>query len=316
MSLRLQREWPSLIALVILYFFLAFAAPSFFAANNLRDLALTNMSVLLVATGMTLVIVIEQIDISVGSLFAVTGIVCGLLAKAGIPIWLLPVCALVIGSALGAVNGALISFVKAPSIVVTLATMVAWREALRWITGGAWIEGLPNSFQWLGLGQSMGQAAIVASVVLLFAALWWSSQNLSALRAVYATGSDTEAARLAGIPTTQVVFWVFVLMGALTGIASLLNAVRFSDVPANSGMGLELEAIGAVVVGGTPITGGRGSLLGTFIGVVLLGSIGPALTFLGINSYWEKVIQGAIILLTVLFDALSVHRAKRMVTVQ
>jgi rhamnose transport system permease protein len=315
MNLR-QREWPSLIALAILYFYLAFATPSFFAANNLRDLALTNMSVLLVATGMTLVIVVAQIDISVGSLFAVTSILSGLLAKAGMPIWLLPVGALAIGSLLGAVNGTLISFVKAPSIVVTLATMVAWREALRWITGGAWVEGLSGNFQWFGLGQPMGQAIIVASAVLLFAALWWASQNLSALRAVYATGSDTEAARLAGIATTQVVFWVFVLMGALTGIASLLNAVRFSDVPANSGMGLELEAIGAVVVGGTPITGGRGSLLGTFIGVVLLGSIGPALTFLGINSYWEKAIQGAIILVTVLFDALGAHRAKRMVTVQ
>jgi rhamnose transport system permease protein len=313
MSLRLQREWPSLIALAMLYLFLAFASPGFFAANNLRDLALTNMSVLLVATGMTLVIVVAQIDISVGSLFAVTSIVCGLSAKAGMPIWLLPVCALIVGSALGAVNGALISFVKAPSIVVTLATMVAWREALRWVTSGAWVEGLPDNFQWFGLGQTIGQAVIVASAVLLFAALWWASQNLSALRAVYATGSDTEAARLAGISTTQVVFWVFVLMGALTGIASVLNAVRFSDVPANGGIGLELEAIGAVVVGGTPITGGRGSLLGTFIGVLLLGSIGPALTFLSINSYWEKAIQGAIILLTVLFDALSAHRAKRLV---
>jgi rhamnose transport system permease protein len=313
MNLHLQREWPSLIALAMLYLFLALASPGFFAANNLRDLALTNMSVLLVATGMTLVIVVAQIDISIGSLFAVTSIVCGLLAKAGMPIWLLPVCALIVGSALGAINGALISFVKAPSIVVTLATMVAWREALRWVTSGAWVEGLPDNFQWFGLGQTVGQAVIVTSAVLLFAALWWASQNLSALRAVYATGSDTEAARLAGISTTQVVFWVFVLMGALTGIASVLNAVRFSDVPANGGIGLELEAIGAVVVGGTPITGGRGSLLGTFIGVLLLGSIGPALTFLGINSYWEKAIQGAIILLTVLFDALSAHRAKQLV---
>jgi len=313
MNLRLHREWPSLIALAILYIFLAFAAPGFFAANNLRDLALSNVSVLLVATGMTLVIVVAQIDISVGSLFAVTAVVCGLLAKAGMPIWLLPVCALTIGSALGAVNGALISFVKAPSIVVTLATMVAWREALRWVTSGAWVEGLPNSFQWFGLGQQTGQAVLVISALLLFAALWWASQNLSALRAVYATGSDAEAARLAGIPTTQVVFWVFVLMGALTGVASLLNAVRFSDVPANSGIGLELKAIGAVVVGGTPITGGRGSLLGAFIGVVLLGSVGPALTFLGISSYWEKAIQGAIILITVLFDALGAHRAKRLV---
>jgi rhamnose transport system permease protein len=211
-------------------------------------------------------------------------------------------------------NGALISFVKAPSIVVTLATMVAWREALRWITGGAWVEGLPDSFQWFGLGQQGGQAVIVGSALLLFVVFWWTSQHVAVLRAVYATGSDAEAARLAGIPTRQVVFWVFVLMGALTGVASLLNAVRFSDVPANSGVNLELKAIAAVVVGGTPITGGRGSLLGTLIGVILLGSIGPALTFLGINPYWEKAIQGAIILATVLFDALSMRREKRLVT--
>jgi rhamnose transport system permease protein len=107
-------------------------------------------------------------------------------------------------------------------------------------------------------------------------------------------------------------FGVFVLMGALTGVAAVINAVRFSDVPANSGMNLELKAIAAVVVGGAPITGGRGSLLGTFIGVLLLGSIAPALTFLGVNPYWEKAIQGAIILATVLFDAVRKHREKRL----
>jgi rhamnose transport system permease protein len=314
MTRRLDRELPSLIALAILYIGLAFAAPRFYEMQNLRDLALTNMSVLLVAMGMTFVIVVAQIDISVGSLFAITSVACGVLAKNGVPTLFLPIAALVIGSTLGAMNGALISFVKAPSIVVTLATMVAWREALRWITGGAWVEGLPNSFQWFGLGQSAGQAVIVGSALILFTGLWWGSQNISAFRAVYATGSDTEAARLAGISTTQVVFWVFLLIGALTGVASLLNVVRFSDVPANSGNNLELKAIAAVVVGGTPITGGRGSLLGTLIGVVLLGSIGPALTFLGINPYWEQAIQGAIILITVLLEAISAHRAQRMIT--
>jgi ribose/xylose/arabinose/galactoside ABC-type transport system permease subunit len=312
--LRLNREWPALIALAALYLFLAFTAPQFYAAGNLRDLALTNVSVLLVATGMTLVIVLAQIDISVGSLFAVTGVLCGMLAKAGMPVPLLLIAALFIGSTLGAMNGALISFVKAPSIVVTLATMVAWREALRWITGGAWVEGLPGSFQWFGLGQEAGEVLIMGVALILFAALWWGSHNFAALRAVYATGSDSEAARLAGISTKQVVFGVFVLIGALTGIAALLNAIRFSDVPANSGINLELKAIAAVVVGGTPITGGRGSLLGTLIGVVLLGSIAPALTFLGINPYWEKAIQGAIILITVLLEAISAHRGRRMVT--
>ena len=194
---------------------------------------------------------------------------------------------------------------------MTLATMIVWREALRWSTGGAWVEGLPANFQWFGLGQQAGQAVIVSMVaLLLFGVFWWCSENLSAFRAIYATGSDSEAARLAGIPVKLVLFGVFVLMGALTGVAAMLNAVRFSDVPANSGMNLELEAIAAVVVGGAPITGGRGSLLGTFIGVLLLGSIGPALTFLGVNPYWEKAIQGTIILATVLFDAVR-HRASR-----
>jgi rhamnose transport system permease protein len=153
---------------------------------------------------------------------------------------------------------------------------------------------------------------MLASAGMLFALFWWGSRNVLAVRAVYATGSNTEAARLAGISIRQVVFWVFVAMGGLTGLAAVLNAVRFSDVPANSGINLELEAIAAVVVGGTPISGGRGSLLGTFIGVILLGSIGPALTFLGINPYWEKAIQGAIILTAVLFDATGGWRKRRL----
>jgi rhamnose transport system permease protein len=312
LKLQLRRAWPGLIALGVLYIYLAFAAPKFYAAENLRDLALANVAVLLVATGMTLVIVLGEIDISVGSVFAVCSIICGTFAKAGVPAILWPLVAVAAGSVLGATNGTLVSFVKAPSIVVTLATMVAWREALRWITNGAWIEGLPNTFQWFGLGQRTGEAVIVVSGLLLFGVLWWTSRNLAAVRAIYATGSDVEAARLAGLPTNQVVLWVFVLMGALTGIAALLNAVRFSDVPANSGINLELRAIAAVVVGGTPITGGRGGLVGTLIGVMLLGSIGPALIFLGISPYWEKAIQGGIILAAVLVDAIGSWRGRRV----
>ena len=313
MSLFRQRWWPGLAALLGLYLFLALAAPRFYDIANLRDLALTNASVLLIAAGMTLVIVVSQIDISVGSLFAVTSVALGLLAKAGVPVVLLPFAALVIGSMLGSINGVLISFVRAPSIVVTLATMVSLREALRWITGGAWVEDLPASFQWFGWGQETGEAIILGTTAVLFAALWWGSRNLSVFREIYATGSDAEAARLAGISTRQVVFAVFVLIGALTGVAALLNVVRFSDVPANSGMNLELETIAAVVVGGTPITGGQGSFFGTLIGVLLLGSISPALTFLSINPYWAKAIQGAIILVTVFLDALASHRQKRLV---
>src|SRR6185295_10977433 len=120
-----------------------------------------------------------------------------------------------------------------------------------------------------------------------------------------------EAARLAGINPQHVVFTTFVLMGALVGLAALLNAMRFSIVPSNAGIGLELKAIAAVVVGGTAITGGRGSILGTLIGVALLGTIGTALTFVGINPFWEKAIQGAIILAALASDFV-LGRVERM----
>lgn len=313
MTIRFGKESASLLTLVGLYVYLAFAAPAFFSAENLRDVALTNVPVLLVATGMTLVIIAAEIDISVGSLFAVCSVVCGLAAR-WVPIPLLPLVALTAGALLGATNGALVSFVRAPAIVVTLATMVAWREALRLGTGGAWVQNLPADFQWFGLGQKAGEILIIGSAMILFAAFWWGSTNVAAVRAVYATGSDEEAARLAGIPTKKVIFWVFITAGALTGVAALLNAVRFSAVPANGGLNLELKAIAAVVVGGTPITGGRGSLFGSFVGVVLLGSIGLALTYLGINPFWEKAIQGLIILVAVLLDVIGGWRQGRLAT--
>jgi rhamnose transport system permease protein len=247
-------------------------------------------------------------------MFAICVVCCGLCARTGIPIGLIPLLGVIAGIALGAVNGALVSFINAPSIVVTLATMVAWREALNWATGGAWVEGLPPSFQWFGLRQTAGQIVLFSATAIVFAALWWACRNVSAFRAIYATGSDAEAARLAGIRVKWVVFSVFALAGALTGLAAALNAVRFSDVPANSGIGLELEAIAAVVVGGTPITGGRGRLIGTLIGVALLGSIAPALTYLHLSPYWGKAVQGAIILLTVFFDGLGALSQKRLAT--
>ncbi len=286
-------------------------APGFYAAGNLRDMLLSNAPLLLVAGGMTFVIILAQIDISVGSLFGVTALACGALAHDGCPMALLPFVALLMGAALGAMNAGLIAFVGVPSIVVTLATMVIWREALRWVSGGAWIEGLPANFQWLGLGQSSGRLLIIASSLAIFLFLAWAARDLWLARAVFATGSDSEAARVAGVPVKQVVFWVFVMIGALTGLAAFLNAIRFSDVPANSGINLELKAIAAVVVGGTPITGGKGTLLGTFLGVVLLGCLGPALVYLDINPFWEKAIQGAIILFTVPLEALLTHRRRK-----
>lgn len=308
---RVRRELPAAVAYVALLLVLAITAPSFYERANLRDLALNNTSLVIVAIGMTLVILIGEIDISVASQFAVCSVVTGMLAKAGVPMLILPAAVVVVGAVLGAVNGVLVGPLRLPSIIVTLAMLVVWRDGLRWLTDGAWVQNLPPNFQWFGADPTLAGWAIVITTALLFGAFAWSLRNLAIGRSLYAVGSDAEAARLAGIDHRAVTLVVFVIMGALVGLASALNAVRFNSIPSNAGGGLELEAIAAVVVGGAAITGGRANLFGTLLGAALLGTIGPALTFLGINPFWEKAIQGAIILAALGSDAAINRLLKR-----
>jgi len=303
------REFSVAAAIVALGLVLAVVAPGYFSAANLSDLFLANLPVLLVAIGMTLVIVTGEIDISVGSMFAICSVAAGILAKSGMPVWLAAASACVLGAMLGSVDGALVAYVGIPSIVVTLATMVALRDGLRWWTEGAWVQDLPPGFQWFGLPQAAYPLVACASVVFLQATTAWVMRNLAGGRAVYATGSNEEAARLVGLNTARVKCAVFVVAGALTGLAALLNSVRFNQIPSNAGLGLEMKVIAAAVVGGAAIRGGEGSLMGTLLGVVLLGAIGPALTFLGVSVYWERALQGAIILAAVAIDAVRERRA-------
>jgi rhamnose transport system permease protein len=314
---RYKRELPPAVAFAALLAAVGVAAPSFFSGANLRDLALNNAPVLLVAVGMTLVVLVGEIDISVGSQFAVCSVVAGALAKTALPMALVPLAVLGVGAAMGAVNGLLVGRLGLPSIIVTLAMLVAWRDALRWVTEGAWVQDLPANFQWFGLAPGAAQALIVGVAVAALAAFAWVLRHVGVGRAVYAVGSDAEAARLAGIDPPAMRFGVFAVMGALVGLAAVLNAVRFTAVPSNAGVGLEMKAIAAVVVGGTAITGGRGTLLGTLLGVALLGTIGTALTFVGINPFWEKAIQGAIILAALVSDVAIgrlEHHVKRLGT--
>jgi rhamnose transport system permease protein len=297
--------WAFLIAV------LALRTPGFFEPDNLRDIAVTNASTLIVAIGMTLVIVAGEIDVSIGSQFAVASVIAGTLAKAGLP---LPVTAMVTalaGAAFGSVNGLMVTALGVPSIVATLAAMAFWRELLRWITQGAWVQGLPRTFQWMGLSQGWGEFAILFSAAILFGVFVWSMRRVQAGRAVYAVGSQRESARLAGIPVKWVSFGVFVLMGTMTAMAALLDSVRFTQVQSNSGTGLELKAISAVVIGGASITGGKGSLWGTLLGVSVLAVIAPSLTFLGINAFWEKAIQGAIILSAIVLEKAASRAPRR-----
>lgn len=298
-----SREISVALAIVTLWIVVALLAPGFFSVENLRDLLMANMPVLIVALGMTLVILTGQIDISVGSLFAVASVAAGVCAKPGLPLAAVVLAVLMLGAAIGAINGALVAYVRIPSIVATLASMVALRDGLRWITEGAWVQDLPRGFQWFGGTLFASETITVAVAAILFAFVAYGLRHLAVGRAVYATGSNASAARLVGIDSQLVTLCAFVAAGALTGCAALLNSVRFNQIPSNTGLGLEMKVIAAVVVGGAAITGGKGTVTGTLLGVILLGTIGPALTFLGINAYWEKAIQGVIILAAVSLDA-------------
>ncbi len=294
-------------ALVAMLGVLALVAPAFFQPQPLLSLATREAPTLVVACGMALVIISRQIDISVGSQFSVCGVCAGLLAAAGWPMAATLPAAIGIGALLGAMNGALVAGLGLPSIVVTLAMMVTLRQGLNLARQGQFVN-LPDGVQWLGLSQTAGQWLLVGGALLLLVALALALRHLTAGRFVYAIGSDAEAARLAGIRPRLGTFLVFTLMGALTGLAAMMNVVQSPQVQPLSGSGLELKVIAAVVVGGVAISGGRGNLWGAFAGLLLLACVGPALTHLHVEAYWEKAIQGAIILLAVVADGIRSRR--------
>lgn len=309
MSGRYSRELTVAAALGLLLLSLLIFAPNFYDIQPLITRLTSQMPALVAAIGITLVIVTRQIDISVGAQFSLCAVVAGLTAAAGMPLWVAMLAAVSAGALMGAFNGVLVAYLGLPSIVVTLATMVTWQEALRLWQQGRLLN-LPAGVQWFGMSQTTGQITIIAISLLLLAAAAWGMKNLAAGRFIYATGTDAEAARLAGIDPKRTTFGVFVAMGVLAGIAAMLNLAQSPQVQPNSGDGLELKIIAAAVVGGVAISGGRGTLWGVLPGMLLLANVNPALTLFNQPPYWEKAIQGFVILLAVVADGWRSHKTR------
>jgi rhamnose transport system permease protein len=300
---RYFRELSVVGALLAVLLGLGLFAPAFFSPQPLLSLVTREAPTLVVACGMACVIITRQIDISVGSMFSVCSVCAGLLVARGWPLALVLPASVGLGALFGAFNGFLVAVLRLPSIVVTLATMVTLRQGLNLIRQGEFVN-LPDHVQWFGLTQTAGQLVLVGAALGLLVALAWSMRHLAAGRYLYAVGTDTEAARLAGIRPQLVTLLVFVLIGALTGLGAMMNLAQSPQVQPLTGNGLELKVIAAVVVGGVAISGGRGNLWGAFAGLLLLACVSPALTHLHVEAYWEKAVQGAIILLAVVADGL------------
>ena len=303
------RELTVAAALLLLMLGLAIFAPHFFQIQPLISRLTSQMPALILAIGVALVIISRQIDISIGAQFSMCAIVAGVTAASGLPLGVAICAALGTGALMGALNGVLVAWLGLPSIVVTLATMVTWQEALRLWQQGRLLP-LPAGIQWFGLSQAAGQAVVISLTFILLIGAAWAMKNLAAGRFIYATGTDAEAARLAGIDPKRTTFGVFVLMGILAGLAAVFNMVQSPQVQPNAGDGLDLKAIAAAVVGGVAISGGRGTLWGVLLGMLLLANVNPALTHFHQPPYWEKAIQGLVILLAVVADGLRSRKSR------
>lgn len=281
----------------------------FLSAGNLRDLVLNASIPAVVAAGMTGLIVAAEIDISVGAVLAVCAVAVAMLARVGVPVPLLVLGGAGLGALLGAVNGFLTAGLRVPSIVATLATLGAFRGLLVLATKGDSIAvsgplAAVGSAEWLGLTSPVWVAVATCAGVSLYLS------RTRAGRRHYAVGSNPRSAELSGIPARWVTFQSFVLLGALAGLGGFLFASRFSPIYPKAIPGFELEVITAVVVGGTDIFGGRGTVLGTVFAVLLLKTIDLALQFFAASAPWlrsevQPAVQGLLILVAVLYDSLG-----------
>ena len=298
-----SRERAILAFLVVLGGILAVFAPSFFSARNAADIFINMSVVTIAAIGMTAVILTGQIDISIGAQLAACSTSVGLLANAGVPLALAFLIGVILGMTFGAINGLLIAYARIPSIVVTLATMTIIRAVMIVVTNGSWIT-LPPSFRELGGGTLLGVPnpiwfmgiALLIGNALLSHSVWG--------RSLYAVGSNPVAARLAGISLERSLLSVFVFQGAMIGLATIAFTTRFTTIEPAAGQGFEFLVITAVVLGGTNVFGGSGTVIGSFVGALLVGVISTALVFLRVSVYWVDAVQGAFILLAVGADAL------------
>jgi ribose transport system permease protein len=282
----------------------AFAAlaPEFLSFENLVNIALSIAVIGILAVGMTFVILTGGIDLSIGSVVALAGVAAALVTQSTEIAWLGFAAALGIGLASGAFNGSLVAFFRVPPFVVTLAVLTIARGLAFILSEGRSVGNLPESFGRLGKSVLLGIPASVWLMLGTFAGGWFLLRHTRFGRYVYAVGGNEEAAFLAGVKTKNITFWVYVLNGLLVGLAAVVLASRLGAGVPNSGLQYELDVIAAVVVGGTSLSGGRGSVIGTLTGAAFIAVLNNGLNLVGVDTYIQKIILGVVILLAVLAD--------------
>ena len=307
---KLSQELVLLLAILALFAVVGAINPRFIAERNLQSIFLGNAYIAVAAIGMSMVIISGNIDISVGALIGVLATISGTLAVNGVPIvicWIAPVF---VAIAFTSMMGAMVAYLRIPSIVVSLGFLSILKGGLIVVTGGAWINKLPAGFhlaQMKPLGIPM---PIYFMVLLTIGAAAWMRFSATG-RSFYAIGGNAEAARLSGISKERTTVKVFAVHGLFAGIAAVLFATQLSIIQSTVPPNLELTIITASVVGGVSILGGTGTVVGSTLAAILIAAIGSSLIFINVSPYWLRAVQGVLILLTVLADLWRRHRQRR-----
>ena len=288
-----------LVGLVVVCIVMVFASDSFLSVSNINNI-LRQVSInALIAVGMTYVILTGGIDLSVGAVMALSGTVAAGLMSGGMNGGLALLLCLLIGLAFGVANGAFVARAGMPPIIVTLATMGIARGLALIYTGGYPISGLPSWIRWFGGGSVLGVQTPIAIMAIVYLAGWVLLERTPFGRYVYAIGGNETATRLSGVRVARYKLLVYALSGFTAAVAAVVLTSRLMSGQPNAGEGFELDAIAAVVLGGTSIAGGRGSLIGTLLGALLLGVLNNGLNMVGVNPYVQTVVKGGIILLAI-----------------
>ena len=299
----LQKYGP-LIALVAVCMALAFMSPNFLTVSNSFDVMRQVSINAVIAFGMTLTILLGGIDLSVGSILAVSSVLAAITMKAGHGAGLAAGIAILAGAAMGSLNGIVIAKGNVAPFIATLGMMTLLRGAALVLSNGSPISGFPSDlFALLGGGYVARLIPVpVVLMLLMFGVFWFVLARTVFGRHVYATGGNAESAKLSGVSTDRVQILVYTVSGAMAALAGLILTSRLDSAQPTAGVGYELDAITAVVLGGTSLAGGRGWIFGTLVGALLIGVLNNGLNLMGVSAFYQQIVKGSVILLAVLLD--------------
>lgn len=303
-SLLGRREVGTLAGLVALCLLLSIVTPYFFTVSNILNVFEQTAINATIAVGMTLVILTGGIDLSVGSIVALSGIVLGTLLKEGIPPAAAVPLGLVVGTACGGLNGLLVTKGRLPPFIATLGMMSVARGLALLLTDGRPVSGFDAGFRWLATGRILFIPVPVIVTALVYLSAHFVLTRTRHGRYVFAIGGNEEAARLSGVAVSFHKTMVYAWSGAMSGLAAVLLTARINSAQPIAGIMYELDAIAATVIGGTSLLGGQGSLGGTLVGALIMGVLRNGLNLLGVSSFLQQVVIGLVIIGAVLLDSL------------